>query len=332
MSKFLSQNIFLFLILAGGNVFSQAIVQSPNIPVAGDVWGNKTITDTTIQAGPGGTNQVWNFGSFFVNPSVISEAYTIPAGSGNDALFPTSNLKATSLFGGDDYYYRSSTQLQYLGYKDQSVELVISNSQRLIDVPLQYGDTIMNVPVTGTGVFGYPLSGTIGVEADGTGNLTLYTGSFQNVLRVVTTMNLIIGAGTGIDTYVNIKKYTWYSPLYRAPIFQIATMDVSGNLASVNKKVVTVSLLTSDVSNVNGDLNFKISPNPASVSTKISFDRSGSVSEIFICDLTGKIQRRTEIRPGTDNALIDISDLAKGVYIVTVSQNEKTSRQQLVLN
>src|SRR5687768_12856587 len=103
MNKKLHSKTLLFLLLISANTFAQVTLQTQNIPVAGDVWGNKTISDTTIQPGSGGANQVWDFSNYFVNPTVKSEAFTVPNGTGDDPLFPTANLKSTSLFGGFDY-------------------------------------------------------------------------------------------------------------------------------------------------------------------------------------------------------------------------------------
>jgi hypothetical protein len=320
-----------FLFIISIKITAQTVLQANNIPMAGDLFGNKTITDTTIQPGSGGTNQVWDYSVYFVNPSVISEAFSVPASTGNDALFPNSNLKATSVFGGTDYYSRSINQLQYIGYKDQSLELIVSNQQKLLSVPLAYGDSIVNVPVTGTGIFGYPLSGTISVKADGQGNLTLFTGSFPNTLRVVTNFDLIIGAGTGNDTHVEILKYTWYTFQYRNPVFQIATLRINGNLASVTQKVVTVGLGVSGIEPVKNDLNLSVSPNPANDFATVSFDKISSKGCLNIYDVTGKIISSQSVETGSDRLELDVRNLTRGIYLLSLIEGNTISRRKLVI-
>jgi hypothetical protein len=308
------------LVTNAGYISAQPVLQPVSIPVSGDLWSNKTITDTTIQPGPGGSGQIWNFSNFFVNPSVISEAYSTPTGTGNDALFPTANLKSTSIFGGDDYYLRTGNELQYLGSKSSTMEIIISNAQKIMSVPFAYGDSIVNPAVTGMGPSGYSLSGTISVKADGAGDLTLYTGSFTNSLRVVTNVNLIIGAGTGLDTYLNITRHTWYSALYRAPVFQISVLDINGSLSNVHQKVVTVSTLTTGVEQLSATpLDFSIFPNPAAGSTQLSVNSlHASVENIQITDLTGRLCKvqKVSLQPGLNKFPLDIADLPKGVYSV----------------
>lgn len=317
------------------NSQAQVTLQQNNIPQVGELWSNKTITDTTIQPGPGGQGMNWGFGNFFVYPNVISEQYIAPTGSGYDALFPSANLKVNSLFSGDEYFIRSAGSIQFLGMKSSSNEILITNVQNLLTVPFTYGDSVTNPSVTGTG-FGYPLTGSISVKADGTGTLSLYTGAFTNTLRVVTDMNLVLGAGSGVDTYVRLRKFSWYTASYRAPVFQIAMLDIDGPLGNTHQKVITVSTLTTDILDPQNDF-FKLSlgPNPTSNNVEVSLNlKKNSTVNIKITDINGKvcIENTSELSTGINNLHFDISVLPKGIYLVSAVVGRSTSTKRLVID
>jgi hypothetical protein len=314
---------------------AQVTLQQNNMPQVGELWSNKTITDTTIQPGPGGQGMNWGFGNFFVYPNVISEQYVAPTGTGNDALFPSANLKVNSLFGGDEYYIRSAGSIQFLGMKSSTNEILITSAQNLLTVPFSFGNSVTNPAVTGTG-FGYPLTGTISVTADGTGTLSLYTGAFTNTLRVVTDMDLILGAGSGVDTYVRIKKYTWYTASYRAPVFQIAMLEIDGPLGNAKQKVITVSTLTTDISDPQNDF-FKLSigPNPAAGNVEVTLNlKKNSTVDISMTDINGKVclENSSELSTGINKLNFDISVLPKGIYLVSAIAGKTTSTKRLVID
>jgi hypothetical protein len=335
MIKKITPTVIVLLIFFSRPVFSQVTLQASNLPVPGDLWSNKTISDTTIQPGPGGSNMNWNFSNYFVNPSVISEQYVTPTGAGNDALFPASNLKVNSFFGGDDYYVKTSNSLQYLGTKSNTNEIIINNTQTLLSVPFSFDDSIVNPAVSGMG-FGYPLTGTISVKADGSGSLSLFTGAFTNTLRVFTDMNLVLGAGTGVDTYIQLQRYTWYSSSYRAPVFQISILDVNGPLGNTHQKVTTVSTLTTDVNDLSSHVfQFSISPNPAGTGAALAIDMKRNAEiELRIADLTGKIltAEKHSLAYGQNSLHLDLADYPKGIYVVSVVSGNASSRQRLVID
>ncbi len=327
--------IFIFLLLVNFSK-GQPVLSSVNIPDEGSLWANKTINDTTLQPGPGGQNQIWNFFNYFVYPTVRSEHFVAPTGTANDQLFPTANLKVTTFFGYDDYYIRSATGLQYLGSKSNAIELIMTNVQNFLTVPFQYGDVVSNPAVTGTGIFGNPVTGTITVTADGTGDLTLFTGSFTNTLRVVTDLNLVIGAGTGVDTYVQMKKYAWYTSTFKAPVFQVSMLDISGALAFAHDKVITVSTLTTDVQNPEKiNLDFIINPNPVKNKANIYFNSNHSSEIKFkVLDLTGRLWKEESgrINSGSNSLQIDVSTLPKGIYILSADFGKATKQRRLIVD
>jgi hypothetical protein len=327
--------IFFIFILTANFSNAQTTLTSVNIPDVGSLWSNKTINDTTLQPGPGGQGQNWNFFNYLVYPTVISESYVALTGTANDQLFPGANLKLTTFFGYDDYYIRSSSGLQYLGSKSNALELIISNVQNLLTVPMQYGDVISNPAVTGTGIFGNSLTGTITVTADGEGDLVLYTGSFTNTLRVVTDINIVMGQGSGQDTYVQMKKYAWYTSSFKAPVFQISTLEISGFLANAHDKKIAVSTLTTDIQNPEKvNLDFVIQPNPVKNKASIYFNLNHSSNiKLKVLDLTGRLWKEETcmMNTGSCNYQMDLSTLPKGIYILSADYGKATRQRRLII-
>jgi hypothetical protein len=310
------------------SLHAQTILQPVSIPSSGDLWANKQITDTTIQPGAGGFMTSWNFLNYIVNPSVVSENFGTPNGAGNDAFFPTANLKVTSLFGGTDYYIKTSNSLQFLGSKSNTFEIIISNQQLIMSVPFQFGDSISNPSVSGSGL-GYPLTGTISVVADATGNLSLYTGAFTNTLRVRTDMNLVLGAGSGIDTYIHIEKYTWYSTYYRAPVFQIAVFDMNGVLGTFHQKWTTVSTLTTDVNDLQSSKSaFSFYPNPVRSNSEIHLYSSENLNAISLLNISGKTVK-TWKAIALQHLLLD--DVLPGIYFLEAKSENGIEIKKLIV-
>ena len=327
--------LLTFIICLAFSSWAQVTLQQNNMPQVGELWSNKTITDTTIQPGPGGQGMNWNFGNYFVYPNVISEQYIAPTGSGYDALFPSANLKVNSLFSGDEYYIRSAGSIQFLGMKSSTNEIVFTNAQNLLTVPFTFGNSVTNPSVTGMGL-GYPLTGTISVIADGAGTLSLYTGAFTNTLRVVTDMDLVLGAGSGVDTYVRLRKFTWYTSSYRAPVFQIAMLDIDGPLGNIHQKVITVSTLTTDISDPENDFfKLNIGPNPAANNVEVFLNlKKNSTVNISIINVNGKVclDKTSELATGINKLNFDISAFPKGVYLVSAVSGKITSTKRLVID
>ena len=76
----------------------------------------------------------------------------------------------------------------------------------------------------------------------------------------------------------------------------------------------------------------QIYPNPASTQVEISFDREGSTAEIMLLDLSGKELLSREINQVADqySGMIDISNLADGVYMLQIRDGETLVNRRLI--
>ncbi|MBP6532950.1 MAG: T9SS type A sorting domain-containing protein [Bacteroidia bacterium] len=327
----------LFLAILAKPASAQYVLQSTNLPGVGDIWVNKIITDPNVQPGGSGANIPWDFSIYFVTPNTISEQYVVPTGTATDLTFPGANLKCTSFFGMTDYFKKNSStnELEYLGFYSSSNEIHISNTQKLFTVPLAYGASVSNVPVTGTGFQGSALSGTISVVADAYGTLTVGGVTSTNVLRVRTEYALVEDFGGGLTETISIIRYAWYKSGLRAPYMQICTFDMDGAIGSLHQKYSLVANITTDINEISKPaINFAVYPNPVvdRAEVEVTIDQSVDLT-IRLLDITGKTCKE-EIAfysKGTHNLSIDVSELPKGVYIVSLQGGATIREERIVI-
>jgi hypothetical protein len=320
--------VLLFLLFITTTAISQSL-QSSNLPGTGDIWAYKTITDTTMQPGQTGTGITWNFSSYFVNPTVFNQQFGVVGTTGDDSYFPTANLKVASTFGGSEYYIKTASGLQFMGYKNITGELIITNVQNYLTVPLSYGQSVTNPVVTGTSFGGFNATGTITTTADGTGTVQLQTGTYNNVLRVFYDIDLVVGADFGLDTYVHLKRYCWYRTGQRAPVLIIESLSISGNLANSYQKSVLVNTVTpTGINDLNSNITFNVSPNPATEKAVITLSENSKSVNYSVMDITGRVWKNENVSLDAANSFsLNVQQLPKGIYILTL-QTADVKRQQ----
>ena len=79
---------------------------------------------------------------------------------------------------------------------------------------------------------------------------------------------------------------------------------------------------------------FVIYPNPASQSFNAVINSdAGATAEMILCDVTGKVlmNKNLDLKKGTQTISTDASQLAPGLYFVTLNENGKTATQKLVI-
>ncbi len=340
MIKTLTKKIIALTFIAAlpfSHAFSQYTLQSSNLPGAGVTWGNQLIADPNIQPGTGGSGVIWDFNIYNVTVNTLNDEYRAPLTSGVDATFPTANIKAASYFGWTDYYYinAAKTELQYLGFQNSSDEVRISNTQKLMTVPFTYGNSITNVTLSGTGYLGSNLTGTISIVADGYGTLKVGGSTYNNVTRVKYDYDMVEDYGGGSTNNVHVVKYAWYRSGKNAPQMQISTLEVSGINGSSSQKYATVNYLVTGVDDINKpSLNFSAYPNPVKdqVSVMINLDRTSDIT-LKLMDITGKIRfsETTKQNVGDHILKFDVSDLPKGIYILSAIAGTVNRQQRIII-
>jgi hypothetical protein len=83
------------------------------------------------------------------------------------------------------------------------------------------------------------------------------------------------------------------------------------------------------------DFSMKLLPNPATTETKVVIESAGTgTCHLNIYDITGKekMSKVIEISESVQGTEIDLTTLPKGIYLVKVKNNSKTSVQRLIIN
>ena len=87
------------------------------------------------------------------------------------------------------------------------------------------------------------------------------------------------------------------------------------------------------VEKVTGNESFSIYPNPAGDELNLEIDQAmASNAEVEILDLTGKLITRKVLTPGSLTTTIDLSGLAKGVYLLKASSDNRISVEKFIKN
>ena len=326
----------LLLISLSANVNAQYVIQSTNLPGSGDLWVNKIITDN-VQPGGSGPNITWDFSVHFVTPNTISEQYSIPTGTAIDLTFPTANLKCSSVFGITEYYYKNAATntLQYFGYYSTANEVHISNAQNVLVAPFAYGNSSSNAAVTGTGFSGSTISGTVSVVADAHGTITVGGITTTNVLRVRTEYAIVEDFGGGLSETISFVKYAWYKQGLRAPYMQIMNYDATGDIATIHQKYTLVANVTVGVDELSKPtLSFSVFPNPVGDTAEIdiTIDQNADMA-IRLMDIAGKVvmTEKTYYTKGTHHLSMDVSNLPKGIYILSIKGGATVREEQIVI-
>jgi hypothetical protein len=115
--------------------------------------------------------------------------------------------------------------------------------------------------------------------------------------------------------------------------FSVELENCRGLLAQFNKWQQVLVPGYTEVSNTKGQANLfaPLYPNPAGNGTLLQLEQPGIPAQVTLLDVTGKTLQVEEI-PGTSQShLLDLQHYADGVYLVKVTQGNKTETQRLVV-
>jgi hypothetical protein len=319
-------------------------------PVVGDTYSYSF----GILASPGssGANQTWNFASGDTMTwdmiSVIPFA-TAPLSSN----FPNANTALTDYYpfvgsSSFSFYKTSSNSFQEygkvsdLGNNNTYTPFNYSNPIDILHFPFTYNDSYTD-SFSSVGQLAYFdslnnfgildsmdfSSGNLVVTADAFGTLITNTGTYSNVLRIHTLKHTRDSSLVSTQSYSRVdESYTWYQNDTHA---YIAKYTISTNSANTDTFKLFLYLLAynTGVKDVNmfSD-NVSVYPNPTTSSFTLSFP-SNKNSIVSITNLTGN-QVATYNIQNTTTKTIDISNLAEGVYFVTLKSDEGVVTKKLV--
>lgn len=216
-------------------VSAQPVLQSGDISyVPGEAFVEHTCP--WIDPGPGGADQVWNFGALDC-PNTWTNTWIAPFATMNED-WPTTTVvwNSQSRF---EMYEASTDAFRALGFS----EGITLTSARYDDpsdeirYPFTYGDSYTDTwngwnyfPDGTGGQDSSAVSGTLAVEADGHGTLILPFGTIEDVLRIHKVRQFPGGTGT-----TTVEEYRYYAVGTHHPWFHTYRSSNSGSPTVVER-------------------------------------------------------------------------------------------------
>lgn len=324
-------SIFAMLILGGSLQAQITLTSGSHAPKIGENYSGHTYDAEAVTPGPGGANVTWDFsgissqGTFsteYVNPSTLS-----------DASNHTGANLATSGGQGESYFYVDNSSYEMVGmYTQSATRLSFTDFRTTMKYPITYGDVHAGTLDGTMEIFAanmtYDRAGTTHIEADGYGTLIMPYGTINNVLRVIVVHEYSDDmSGTSID-YVD-STYMWYND--EGIILTYVSFEGSG--MTDYSGTYTDEALVSSPEIVEKNAAIRIFPNPAQDNLNILLLDNHRNAKVQITDLTGKIIEVKSLPAGAERFTTDVSNLAKGIYIVQVIEDKTVvATQKLVVN
>jgi len=289
-------------------------------PAAGSTF-SLTLCDTNVAPGIGGIGTTWNFASLTSADSTQADMFMTPASTPYGSLFPTADIAVHETIGtSTNYYiYYKNTGSCYQRIANVQPDTVTySDPANEYPYPLSEGSTFSD-----TYYAAYDatiMSGGLSVFSDGSGTLTLPTGTYTNVIRFIATRVEHDTVG-GLEVVLTQQFYNWYQTDVYYPILSISTTNINYGAGSFNKKSVGYRAgSTTGVAQVNKNNGFTIFPNPATDEIQLTVADVAPRS-VEVMSITGASCINTTMTGNTTS--INISALPNGMYIVKTSMGEQ---------
>ena len=312
---------------------AQPTLSSNNNPLVGESYYYR-VTDTIAQPGPSGSGQTWNYTGVQVTLNTVIVHYVAPSSTPYAGSFPGANLASYVLPGEYNYYTTGTGGFAYKGRGTGSdIASITGSNYLLLSYPLAFGSNYTN-SISGTTSVA-TISGTVNVQGDGTGTLRLPSITYNNVLRVKVTEDIVFSFGPGVDEIVHTESYYWYNATFRGPLMRIITSTTSGISSAYSKSVGVADFGLGVDDLVRPSLGvLRVFPSPATTSANIELEvlKAGN-TEFAILDLTGKeVQRwNVDLTPGTYTHRFDVASLPRGIYLLSARGEGMTREQRLIL-
>jgi hypothetical protein len=352
MNKFYT----LILLVISSVAIAQPTFNSSSFFTIGTTYNYQDITSTSLAPGSAGANQTWNFGSLTPGSNPYSNQFISPAGAPGSSNFPGATVVGvvgTPPNSTYAYYTNSSASAQINGLYTNAggtpFSIVYNNPQTVVNYPLTYASTGSdNFSSSYTTTFsGFTVNqyqnGNISYVADGYGTLTTPAGTYSNCLRVKyrqVQFDSTVYVGIPIPPAVSNRistTYTFFSltngKLVDRFSMSFDTTDAQGTITTSESANYATSI-TTGLSTLNAPkiANLDLFPNPSSGQTTLSLygGKLGNAN-LVITDLTGKLIRKEEIEIVSDFKYnINVEELKAGLYLVSVSQQDKLWAGQFV--
>ncbi len=332
------KKIYLLIAFISLATFSKSQTLNTNhFPSPGDVY-NYFYADTLgILPGAAGAAQEWNFEDLNVDTILQTDTYTGPVVVNPPIADQTVTLGDS--LQGFNFYKNTAADYTMLGFSDSANVNVVaySNAMTLLTFPFSFGNTSSDNFAFTTTYQGnnVNVTGTINTSADGSGNLLLPQGAFNNLIRLKYTIvaNITVLVFNIVQTQ-NI--YEWYDGINKFPLLHIETINTTDPFggAPTNDKIVYLAATgPAGIKTTQNKIDFNLAPNPAQENVNIKFNNEviGQTKIVITNTLGQLVFENNNVDSKLSNLNINTSNLNKGVYFVSVIQNNKTITKKLVV-
>lgn len=343
MKKILFLSISMMAMMAK----AQPVIQSSAYYPAGTSLLFQIADISSVQPGPAGAAQNWNFSSLTLTGDQYQHAHIPAASSPFSGVFPASNraVRITSPTSSDtNYIYQtvSGTGAYYDGSalhaSGSDIVFQYTNPQTIFKYPVTYNwsdaDFFSSSMVTSGGgiTFTNYRYGPQQAVADGYGTLQLPGATYTNCLRikyrqVITDSLVMTGIPLPADIQTTIKTmYTWIQLVNGVAVERMTmTYDTISDGSSTTYKTYCQlnNSTTTGLTPASATRQMNVYPNPTTHSIFLpEVENSLSDYRTDILDLQGKIvfSLTNEESPTQKPVAIPVQQLSPGTYIVRLSR------------
>jgi hypothetical protein len=308
-----------------------SLTKAFNEPVVGDIFNKQKYDTTTAIPKSTGAGMNWNFNTLTINTSTEVSTYTTTASTPSASIFPGASISEIIGMGGNYNHYKpTASTFEYQGVQFPGTPINFSNTAVYYVWPYSFGTTNTDnfSGTTTTGTVTTSFAGSIAGYGSGTGTVVMPGGlTLTNCLQLKNVLTFTLMQGSNVQTQIQ-TEYLYFHGSNKFPILSVQYQaQTSGTVTSntcdvwVNKAVVAGINETQLSTN-----NFVVFPNPATNVVNVVLPNNEIATQLQVVDVTGKVVKQI-----SDDNIINVADLAKGVYFVRITNKESILQKQIVL-
>lgn len=320
----------LALLFIFANSFLSA--QSPVInatnsnPVIGESFTLELLDSASLSTftnSPSGANQSWNFTTLSSSVSETIDVVSV-ASTPYAADFPTSTIclyyNSQQAF---DYYVANNGEFARSGAVTGGQAIPYDDPAQFRQYPMSLGDSYTDSLHADyfSGVQ-FERVGIVTVEADAYGTITLPYGTFSDVLRLKVIEDYEDRSSFNISTY-DAVTYQYMLPGQHLPLLSHSAFTFLGQTSSSGSMLSAQSV--SALEAFMDQSSFFLYPNPASDQASVHYVLENPAPVFLrLVSMNGQEVYRRDLgkqQPGEYDFGLDVSDYAKGLYILDLRVN-----------
>lgn len=332
--------LFTLLSVAISNA-QLTLTKAFNSPAVGDVFIQNNYDSTTAINQTTGTNKVWNYSSVISNTVMPNNTTYTTASSipGASAAFPTATLASYSAPSNSNtsyYMYKPNPNAdEILGTYSGTTATTYSNTEIDITYPFTYGSSNYDLSgfSSGTGTNTSTQSSTVTITGTGTGTVILPGNiTLANCLQVKL-VGVLTASTPGFPISLTVTAYSYYHASQKYPVasFNYSRISFMSQISNdFNFQINNAVIPAVGIKENSNKISFTLFPNP--VSDKITISANTDLSkdlQVSIADVTGKLVKSEMIDADLKN-YINVSDLEKGIYFLTINADGVNSRKKFI--